>query len=684
MIKNIYEKFNIYKVGLAVLLLAVYCIGVTVSGGNILEILMFAIETVALIFLPGLFIYDNLDLSENFTEKKRYYSIVLMLGMAFLGLLFAICAYTEFWYALYVIPLIVDAMWLYRYGQERDYKKFYTPQNVWLFLVYACAIFMYTFMCVAKHAHPAQVGEVILTQDFMWTVGNAQSMLNSFPPMDIRFDGVILKYHYFTELLTAAISKVSAISSYNILGFYMQGFMMAFFILALKDFATIYYDGDELKTDMFVASFFALSCLSLWKPFYTGSSVFGNSMLEVILTNSNSQTTGLGLLAVLSMLTVNIARNKEVRLSYYMVVVISMVLLTFTKSPMAAIMALAIICALFVNFITRNEKVNISVLGIVTVTVFATIYFTFLSGGTGKSTMFSLTKTLELGYFRNYMRLFELTKPTLYKFAIPAFMLLQTFCIMPFQFVTVFPKMIKDLFRLFKLSFEKLLFYAAAVGGVLAYFLTYHEAYSQVYFLYVAIFFFNLLAIEYFDFTKLKIKNIVSYALIALSCFTTLVFYVNFGGSGLRQFAFHTNIIEKPEYRFVMKAEDENAGNYLRENMQDGELFITNRIHTGAGEGLSNVYTCFSGKQAYMEGFKYTVSNMGISWNEVSPRLKKVGKVFGINGERMVQWDEILEMCKEDNIRYVVYSSQFEGETEELEKFETVFDEGTVKIYKLY
>ena len=684
MIKNIYEKFNIPKIAVSIILLVIYCLGVTISGGSILEIAMFVIETVALIFLPGLFIYDSLELSESFIEKKRYYSVVLMLGMAFLSGLYAICAYTEFWYALYVIPLVVDAMWLYQFGQERDYKKFYTSQNVMLFFIYAGAIFMYTFMCVAKHAHPAQVGEVILTQDFMWTVGNAQSLLNSFPPMDIRFDGVILKYHYFTELLTAAISKVSAISSYNILGFYMQVFMMAFFIIALKDFATIYYDNDEVKTGMFVVSFFALSCLSLWKPFYTGASVFGNSMLEVVFTNSNSQTTALGLLAVFSMLTVNLSRNSDQSISYYIISIISMVMLTLTKSPMAAIMALAIVCALIVNFITRNEKVNISAYGFISVTIFATIYFTFLSGGTSSSTMFSFTKTLEMGYFKNFLNLFSLTRPTLYKVAVPAFIILQTFCIMPFQFITVVPKAVMDLFHLFKLSFEKLLFYAAAVGGVLAYFLTWHEAYSQVYFLYVGIFFFNMFAVEYFDFTKFKIKNIISYALIALSCFTSLVFYINFAGSGLRQFGFHTNIIEKPEYRFVMKAEDENAGEYLRENMEDGELFITNRTHTGAGEGLSNVYTCFSGKQAYMEGFKYTVSNMGVSWDIVSERLEKVGKVFGVYDEEQAQWDEILEICKENNIRYAVYSSQFEGETAELERFETVFDEGTVKIYKLY
>jgi hypothetical protein len=255
----------------------------------------------------------------------------------------------------------------------------------------------------------------------------------------------------------------------------------------------------------------------------------------------------------------------------------------------------------------------------------------------------------------------------------------------PFQTFTVVPKMLLDVFRIFKLSFEKLWFYAAIAGGTLAFFVTYHEAFSQVYFIYVAIFFLNLLAVEYVDFTQLRCKYLIHYLLIVLSCTTTLFFYTNFGGSGIRQFLFHYDKLEKYPYTWCIKAEDELAGGYLRENMADGELFITNRTHTGVGEGLSNVYTCFSGKQSYMEGFKYTVSNMGVDWDTVvKPRVDLVGKVFGIYDQQAAESEEIITLCKDKNIRYAVFSSQFEGETTYLNEFENVFSDGTVKIYKLY
>ena len=684
MVGKIYQKFNSVKEILAILMLSVYCIGVTISGGSILEVVLFVATCFGYVILPGLFFYEKLRIQSSFTDEYKYYSVAFVLGIAFFASLFCISSYLKFWWILRITPLIFTALYLYKIKSKSCAKNTNKNQNVLMLLIYSFAIFMYTFLCVAKHAHPAKVGEVILTQDFMWTVGNAQSLLNSFPPMDIRFSGVILKYHYLTELISAGFSSVSGISCYNILGFYMQIFIMAFFITAVKDFAYMYYNKNELKTNMFVISFFALSCLSLWKVFLTGTSVFGNSMLHAVLANTNSQCTGFAFMAVFSMLIVNFNKNPNQTISYWMVTITTFLLLIFSKSPMAAIIAIAMAFAVIFNFFTKNEKKKITLLSCLVIAIFSVVYFEFLSGGTSKSTAFSLTKTLELGYFKNYLTLFSLTNSTLYKVAIPVFIVLQTFCIAPFQFFTVVPKAIRDVFRIFKLSFEKLWFYRSIAGGVLAFFVTWHEAYSQVYFIYVAIFYFNLLAVEYFDFTKLKTKYIINYMFIALSCFTTLVFYINFGGSGLRQFGFHTDILQKPEYKFIMKSEDELAGEYLRENMQEGELFITNRTHTGAGEGLSNVYTCFSGKQSYMEGFKYTVSNMGTPWNVIEPRLENVGKIFGIYEQSLVSEEQVMKICKENNIRYAVYSSQFEGETDTLNEFETVFNDGTVKIYKMY
>ena len=66
-----------------------------------------------------------------------------------------------------------------------------------------------------------------------------------------------------------------------------------------------------------------------------------------------------------------------------------------------------------------------------------------------------------------------------------------------------------------------------------------------------------------------------------------------------------------------LTAEEEEGMRWLAQYAAEGELFATNRIHTGtAAEGLSNVYSGLSGVPAYMESFKYAVSNMGVPTEE--------------------------------------------------------------------
>lgn len=687
MIKHLYKNFNGLKIALAVFFLCVYTAGVVLAGGNIIQLGLFAIGCTVYIFLPGRAIYHALDMDRYFPHNGRYHSLYYVFGIAFLMFVY-VAGKTAGAVWISAVILLAVSLFTARTKPVNTPKKSTADnsQMVFYFLLFGFVMFIYTFLAVAKHAHPTQAGQLLISQDFMWTVGNAESIKNSLPPMDIRFDGVILKYHYLTEFVAAAISSLTGISCYDIMGFYMQGFMRVFFLTAMYDLGNVYYNCNEVKTNLFTLSFFALSCLSLWKALPNGASVFTYSLLEVIISNVNSQCTSFAFLGVFCGMAVNFTRGyTKGSIGYFLTLLLCFAGLIFSKSPVAAIIAIAMVCAALVNLLTKNEKKTITAISFVVMAVFAVVYFGFLSSGTGKSTMFSFTKTLELGYFRNFLNLFMNTNPMVYKLSIPVFMVIQFVCMAPFQTFVVVPRMFMDLVRLFKLSFEKLWFYAAIAGGTLAFFITYHEAFSQVYFIYVAIFFLNLLAVEYFDFSCFKIKRIIPYVLIALSYTTTLFFYTNFGGSGIRQFLFHYDVMEKYPYIYCIKSEDELAGMYLRENMAEGELFITNRTHTGAGEGLSNVYTCFSGRQSYMEGFKYTVSNMGVEWDTVvKPRVDLVGKVFGIYEQQPVESEEIIALCKDKNIRYAVFSSQFEGDTTYLNEFENVFSNGTVNIYKLY
>ena len=89
----------------------------------------------------------------------------------------------------------------------------------------------------------------------------------------------------------------------------------------------------------------------------------------------------------------------------------------------------------------------------------------------------------------------------------------------------------------------------------------------------------------------------------------------------------------------------------LRSEMQAGEQFITNRIHTGkALEGLSNVYTGPSGKQCYMEGLKSAISHLGVTSAGALARVRKAKDVFSAQAGAQVA--DVLP----EGVQVIVYS----------------------------
>ena len=82
----------------------------------------------------------------------------------------------------------------------------FRPQNIrlWPLAVWGMAVLLCS-LSASAFAHPSAVGAVTPSQDFFWNLGNVQSFLNGMPPQDLRFSGVVLRYHYLTELLYAGL-----------------------------------------------------------------------------------------------------------------------------------------------------------------------------------------------------------------------------------------------------------------------------------------------------------------------------------------------------------------------------------------------------------------------------------------------------------------------------------------------
>lgn len=629
--------------------------------------------------------------------------LAFLLGSGFFAALYCVCMRLGVLLVLRLIPPVLGLLWLLPWAKEKavNFKKNgmqklqIEPYKWMLILLFAALWLLYTFASVTKNAHPLAVGDVLINQDFLWNVGNADSFGLAFPPQDIRFVGVRLHYHYLTELLAGSLSIVSGISNYNIIGFYMQPFMLAALVICLYKFGRIVWENSLFKAMLFCYSSFLFSCASLWKVLPNGWSVFGNGYVTHLVTNINGQTTATIYLCIFGGLLVVAMRKKyDVGILHYVLLLSAFFLLTFAKGPIAAIVICGLVLTMIIGAFQRKVNWKGFVFGTVALIMFIVIYKIMFSSGANSSMPLSFSGTLEKGYFANILALINNKNATVSKILIPFFWILQSFLIVPAAFPLFVKQGIQAVAHFGKITQEKLFFNAVAIGGFLAYFLFNHPAMSQTYFLFVGIFCIYILAVDQVDTlhwpkagtlgkkrTVIKKAWVLFVAFFALVGFvTTAFFYINMIGSGARQVARNAGIIEKYPYDAVMKPEDEEAMIWLDENAPKDLLFATNRIHTGGRkEGISNLYSALSGRQGYMEGFQYAVTNMGVSQQVVDERLAVNNALF--SGDSTP--DEIINLCQENGITYLIFSSQFDGEETQFSQLPCVFESETVRIYQV-
>ncbi len=682
-INTLYNKYSKIKILISIFCVLVYLVFIHLAGASVFEYIGYILAVSFLILIPGYSIYRLLKLEKYLKEIAL--PVSFLIGVLVLLACFIIDINLKLNHFIVVPIIILSVLYLQNITKKEGFRlEIIDNQKIFLFLVISALLFVVGIGVASKNAHPIVSGQNFLSQDLMWHVGNAQSFLLGFPVRDLRVDGVLLYYHYLNEMLSAGISYFSGISVFNIMAFYNQSFILFILVNSLYSLGVVFYKNNKLKANIFMLSIFFFTCLSLHKVLLDGASEFSVSLIPALLTNVNATSLAFCFLAIfISVFYIVSKYEYKIDLSVLIVLFISFLFLTFSKSPIAAIIVIALVVSLMARFLQLNFKVRELVLTIVISLVFLVLYEQYFSYGAEVSGTFDFTKTLSFGYFGRFIpanfssEVFKITHFIL----ILGLMGISAICISPFTVSIFIYSCFKKIFKFKILDFFTLSCYAVSIGGFLAFFITAHQAFSQVYFLYIALFFINLIAIKEFDFSKKSFINYSLYLVLSISFITTMFLYINIIGSGLRQMLFHYDIIEKYEYKTIIKSEDELAGIFLNENLEENELFLTNRI-TDYSPELSNVYTCFSGRQTYLEGYKYTVSNMGLSkdFPDVYLMHENVDMVFNLDTDIKI----IIDFCKENKIKYIVFSKQATGENSHLEDLEIVFNKDTVVIYKVY
>ncbi len=676
------EGFARAKLWLCAACVLAYLLLIRISGAGLWGLFVFTWCAVVYVYFPGRFWSRVMGMDKALPEYAAPMGILL--GTGFFGALYCVSQRLGILWLLRALPPLLGLFWLIflrgtlagpRAALRRASKngRFLSATLLW-----GALLVLFAFQISVKNAHPTAAGEIILTQDLMWNIGNANSFALAFPPQDIRFSMVRFSYHYLTELIWGALSIVSGVSCYDIYAFYAAPAALASLLCCLFALGKCFYPREEKKAFAFPFLLLFFNCASLWTALLNGRGIFNNTNLMHLITNINAQGTAAIFISIFTILFAEMARRSfAVSWLYLLVFGGSTVLMCFAKGPEAAIVVCSfVVTMLFVLF--RRPRLSRAIPALAGVpALFCLIYFTIFSSGTNTSVRFG-ARTLEesavYGWISGLSGGGKLNAAGL--IAAAAVLL---FCMQPLQLPLFCRGLWRDIRRVPSLPAERLLAYGAVAGGFLAYFLFWHPSFSQLYFALLAILFLNLLAVDGLFGLKTRAEKGIFSACGAIGLATTLVLLVNFTGSGLRQLARNLDVIPKYPYVSTARAGDEEAALWLRENMLVTERFATNRIHSMANvpDGISSLYTAMSGRQAFMEGYTYAVTNMGVSEPVVREKQDVNASLFSKNTAPEV----IYQYCAAYGIRYLVYSKQYPGDTEQLSGYPVAYENNDVRIY---
>lgn len=668
------------KYVLCTLCVLLYLLLAKLSGGSLWDMLLFFLCTAAYLYFPGRFFAWISGMEKQIPNFAS--PLAILFGTGFLAALYCFCERLGFLWAVRLLPPVFGLIWILfaaRFDVKKVQAHLRTNAAVQCILVlWAGLLVLFALMVTVKNAHPTVAGEILPNQDVLWNIGNAESFHLAFPPQDIRFSQVRLAYHYLTELTVGALSFVSGISCYDIFVIYIGPVVLAALLCCLYQMGTHFYQGNRDKALLFTFSMFLFNCASLWTALLNGKGVFNNTNMLHLITNVNSQSTALTFISVFLVLFQHLAKaHFQVGIRFLATFLCSFFLVCFAKGPAAAIVACSFaITMLFLLF--RKPKWGKALLcygGVIA--IFLTIYFVIFSSGVNTSVHFGFETIKNMP---PYQWLGALGMADNHWLRLLLGGLLALVCMQPFQIPLYLNGLGKDVRTLFELPAERLLANGVVAGGFLAFFLFWHPSYSQLYFALVAIFFLNLLAVDQIDQVRGILKKITIVGGI-LGLATTVVLVINFTGSGMRQLGRNLDIIPKYPYVSTVRAGDEEAMIWMGENTEQDAVFATNRIHTMANtnDGISSIYSALSGRQAYMEGYTYAITNMGVSEKVVSEKRAVNEALFSAQ----TTGEQISQLCKENGIDYLVYSTQYEGDTEQLSGFPCVFSNEDVEIYKI-
>lgn len=654
-----------------------FLLGVFRCGANPFGACLVIAFALGFIFFPGCVFSHLLNVPH---AVKIGSSIVL--GGAFFAVVTLLASAFHCHWLVAVVPCLVTGTGIFFFF--RNHNQYSLSRQNGLCLVLVCFLICIFTLYMPVYAHPSAVESILPSQDFHHNLSIVQAFLQGFPPANLRLAGDTIYYHYLIELLVAGLSMATGQPAYDILAFYSTPLFLCALVFALWECGQVCFSDNVKKTRIFLVGIFFCGGGGLLKVLEYGSP-FLNTMPFHVLSNLNSVTSTFLFLSVFVSLFTIFCRDGYSKTIFF-TALIAFSCLLLTKGPVAILTGIATGCAIVVLLITTPKQRLQKILFILSIAMLIFMVNTFIfSKLSNDAIVFDISGTLNRGYFQNILAAADIAFPQLYPLVFGGALCAHAILTSPLITTATLCSIPVALKNFKRLSGTQLLAYAGAAGGMAAFFLFEHHAFSQVYFLFSSLFFCTLLAAHFLvDFYRSlkdnatffkKVLAIVFSLFAFVSCFSGFCHFIVMGQDGiaaLTQTQVHNSKTSLTRF-------DEEAMLWLHDNTTPEDVFATNRIHSGTTlEGYSFVYSALSGRTCYVEAPKPNVTNNSLAQSEVDRRVAVVNNLFGGTDSAAIQ-----SLCQVENITYLVYSNRAAGEWQPPSAFTPVFENQDVMIYKI-
>ncbi len=541
-----------------------------------------------------------------------YAGLSYCLGAAFLFVNFAAAGLLGLpvW-AMFVLPCALGLWGAARLWRERKPVRLGTHHALLLWTGAALA-FLCVFLGVLPFAHASAAGNMQYHQDMMWSVGNAAAVRYGFPLADIRCADGFLNYHYLSDALAGFLALFSGTAPYDALCAYHYALLLPVLVCSVYA-AARGYGAKPLTCAVLPAAVVLLS---------------GAGVAQAMLCNLNGVAAAS--LIACTALTLVFRNSSDAKGLEAFALVILTALMSKNLYGMLIVCALAA-AFVFALIVQRRALWRAGAMALSGAALFAAVWVLLYS------------KAINNLVFEPWCS--------------PARLLETLGTSMPLGLLLWAAAVVCGIAQARTLELSRLTVHAAAAGGFLAYALFYHYSASHTYFLYAGMLFAWFAALGARLPGRLRGKTAVKRAAVFLCALAAAAGFA-LSAPALAQSARHGVQTAlrcaqlRPEFPAAsdsVTAGDEEAVLWLRDNMRDDEVFAVNRNakDMAVGEGTWHYYTAMSGKQAYVESWRYAM-DYGYEYHELRRRLEDVSDVlfaqtdaadaFAIARENGIDW----------------------------------------------